>query len=38
MRVLAIPNHRYPPGGALALADVVLATLGELTASVIGPT
>jgi HAD superfamily hydrolase (TIGR01509 family) len=38
MRVLAIPNHRYPPGGALALADVVLATLGELTASVIGRT
>jgi beta-phosphoglucomutase-like phosphatase (HAD superfamily) len=39
MRVVAIPNRRYPPtADALALANVVLATLGELTASVIGPT
>jgi HAD superfamily hydrolase (TIGR01509 family) len=32
MRVIAIPNRRYPPAGeALALADVVLASLDELT-------
>ena len=32
MRVLAIPNRRYPPPpDALALADVVLDSLGELT-------
>jgi beta-phosphoglucomutase-like phosphatase (HAD superfamily) len=32
MRVLAIPNPRYPPpDDALALADVVLASLEELT-------
>jgi HAD superfamily hydrolase (TIGR01509 family) len=31
MRVLAIPNRRYPPAAdALALADVVLASLDEL--------
>jgi HAD superfamily hydrolase (TIGR01509 family) len=32
MRVVAIPNRRYPPPPeALALADVVLESLGELT-------
>jgi len=32
MRVIAIPNRRYPPAGeALALADLVLASPGELT-------
>jgi HAD superfamily hydrolase (TIGR01509 family) len=32
MRVIAIPNRRYPPSGdALALADVVLRSLAELT-------
>ena len=32
MRVVAIPNHRYPPPpDALALADVVLESLDELT-------
>ncbi len=39
MRVLAIPNASYPPGDeALALADVVLASLDELVpARVEGP-
>jgi HAD superfamily hydrolase (TIGR01509 family) len=32
MRVVAIPNRRYPPSAdALALADVVLESLAELT-------
>jgi HAD superfamily hydrolase (TIGR01509 family) len=32
MRVIAIPNHRYPPpDAALALADAVLESLDELT-------
>jgi HAD superfamily hydrolase (TIGR01509 family) len=32
MRVIAIPNAHYPPSAeALAVADVVLASLGELT-------
>jgi hypothetical protein len=32
MRVLAIPNPRYPPPeDALALAHVVLSSLNELT-------
>jgi HAD superfamily hydrolase (TIGR01509 family) len=36
MRVLAIPNRRYPPGDdALALADVVLGSLDELTPEVV---
>jgi HAD superfamily hydrolase (TIGR01509 family) len=36
MRVIAIPNRRFPPpADALALADVVLASLGELTVAVI---
>jgi hypothetical protein len=36
MRVLAIPNERYPPEpDALALADAVLDSLAELTASVV---
>ena len=35
MRVIAIPNLRYPPpGDALALADVVLESLAELTPEV----
>jgi HAD superfamily hydrolase (TIGR01509 family) len=38
MRVLAIPNPRYPPPeDALALADVVLDSLEELTANVVAP-
>jgi len=33
MRVIAIPNRRYPPpGDALALADVVLESIDRLTA------
>ena len=37
MRVVAIPNRRYPPGeDALALADVVLEWLGELNAAALG--
>jgi HAD superfamily hydrolase (TIGR01509 family) len=33
MRVIAIPNRRFPPAAdALALADVVLDSLGELSA------
>ena len=36
MRVVAIPNHRYSPAAdALALADVVLDSLAELTPDVI---
>ena len=36
MRVLAIPNRRYPPGpDALADADVVLGSLEELTSAVV---
>ena len=32
MRVVAIPNRRYPPtAGAVALADVVLESVAELT-------
>jgi beta-phosphoglucomutase-like phosphatase (HAD superfamily) len=32
MRVVAIPNSRYPPDEeALGTADVVLGTIGELT-------
>jgi HAD superfamily hydrolase (TIGR01509 family) len=32
MRVVAIPNHRYPPPeGVLALADVVLESIDDLT-------
>jgi HAD superfamily hydrolase (TIGR01509 family) len=38
MRVLAIPNRRYPPpDDALALADVVLVSSAELTRNVIAP-
>ena len=38
MRVLAVPNPRYPPGDdALAAADDVLASLAELTPSRIDP-
>jgi HAD superfamily hydrolase (TIGR01509 family) len=36
MRVIAIPNRRYPPpDDALALADVVLRSLDELTPDVV---
>jgi len=36
MRVVAIPNTRYPPSAdALALADVTLASLAELTGAVV---
>jgi HAD superfamily hydrolase (TIGR01509 family) len=36
MRVIAIPNRRYPPAeDALALADVVLDSLAELTTEVV---
>ena len=36
MRVLAIPNAHYPPApGALALADVVLGSLAELTVAAV---
>jgi HAD superfamily hydrolase (TIGR01509 family) len=36
MRVVAIPNRRYPPpADSLALADLVLDSLGELTPAVI---
>ena len=32
MRVLAVPNPQYPPAaGALAEADLVLASIAELT-------
>jgi hypothetical protein len=32
MRVIAIPNPRYPPSAdALAAADAVLASINELT-------
>ena len=38
MRVIAIPNRRYPPpADALALADVMLDSLAELTPEVIDP-
>jgi HAD superfamily hydrolase (TIGR01509 family) len=38
MRVIAIPNPRFPPGEeALAQADVVLSSLAELTAEVVEP-
>ena len=37
MRVVAIPNARYPPGpDALALAGVVLASIRELTPEALG--
>jgi beta-phosphoglucomutase-like phosphatase (HAD superfamily) len=32
MRCVAIPNVRYPPGEAAREADVVLTSIGELTA------
>ena len=36
MRVVAIPNPSYPPGDeALALADVTIASLDELTVDVV---
>ncbi len=36
MRVLALPNVHYPPAAeALALADVVLAALDELTPALV---
>src|SRR5215207_7778133 len=37
LRVVAIPNHEFPPGEeALAAADVVLRSLDELSADVVG--
>lgn len=37
MRVVAVPNRAYPPADdALALADVVLGSIGELTPEVVG--
>ena len=37
MRTIAIPNPRYPPAeSALARADVVLDSIGELTPEVVG--
>jgi beta-phosphoglucomutase-like phosphatase (HAD superfamily) len=36
LRVLAIPNHEFPPGEeALGEADAVLASLDELTPAVV---
>ena len=36
LRVIAIPNHEFPPGAdALAAADVVLGSLDELTPAVV---
>src|SRR5205823_14454053 len=36
MRVVAVPNPSYPPGDeALALADVTIASLDELTVDVV---
>ena len=38
LRVLAIPNRRFPPGeDAVAQADVVLSSLAELTAEAVEP-
>jgi HAD superfamily hydrolase (TIGR01509 family) len=38
MRVIAIPNRHFPPGeDALGQADVVLASLAELTAEAVEP-
>ena len=38
MRVIAVPNRDFPPDAdALALADVVLSDLSELTVDVIDP-
>ncbi len=39
MRVVAVPNRRYPPSpAALALADVTLASLDGLTPALVGAT
>jgi len=39
MRVVAVPNRRYPPApAALALADVTLASLDGLTPALVGAT
>ena len=36
LRVIAVPNLHFPPNAeALALADVVLATIDELTAEIV---
>jgi HAD superfamily hydrolase (TIGR01509 family) len=38
MRVIAVPNRHFPPDGeTLALADVVLDSLTELTADIVDP-
>jgi HAD superfamily hydrolase (TIGR01509 family) len=36
MHCIAIPNRRFPPGGAVAEADVVLGSLEELTPGLVG--
>ena len=37
MRVIAVPNPHYPPDDeALALADVTIGSIGELTPALIG--
>jgi hypothetical protein len=39
MRVIAIPNRRYPPpDDAVALADVVLDSVDELTPDLVAGT
>ncbi len=35
MTCLAIPNERFPPGEALAEADLVLASIDELTVELV---
>ena len=35
MTCLAIPNERFPPGDALAEADLVLASIAELTVELV---
>jgi HAD superfamily hydrolase (TIGR01509 family) len=37
MRCIAIPNAHFPPGGAVAEADAVVASLAELTPAAIEP-
>jgi beta-phosphoglucomutase-like phosphatase (HAD superfamily) len=37
MRCVAIPNAHYPPGEAIAEADVVVGSLDELTADAVHP-
>ena len=37
MRCIAVPNVHYPPGDAVAEADAVVASIGELTAEILDP-